>query len=672
MAWWQIHKRDKPGSAGSALLASAALITREQVRSVVGRRHEWQTQGWEWYRTVPELKSGIRWSANALSRARLYIGKIDPDGSSDPVPIDAQATDGDLDPDTVSRLLAPLNELAGGQLGQSELLRRLSVHLDIPGESYLVGFDDPSTGDRRWIVCSPSEISATGGGSGIRVQLPESQASRIDLSLDQCTLIRLWRPDDELAYLPDSPLQGMQEPLRELQGLSAHVLATVDSRLAGAGLMLLSDDVAPATPQQSDGVNPLHSNPVAAALVEAAATSLKNRDSAAALVPLLLTTPGSPKDKLVYESFATSLDENLLPLRESAVKRLAISLDMPPEALTGLADTNHWNAREISEDAIKLNHKPKLGLICDALTSRYFRPAWDALGIQDPETWACFYDVSGIEQRPNRAPEAAEAHSRGVLSDEAYLRELGFSEEDKPDEEEQRRRLLVQVATTNAQLAPAALAALGVDLPTVGQLRQTLPQPPRRSAAHAQPGQSCPATSLRSPRPNWPPPRSPPQQCRWLRVWTGGCGASTWPYAAPSDGPASGSSTTAAEVCGASTEAPRTTRSTFTCAPRNTSSTACSPQHSASSAPPPLARSACTERSTCTCGACCSPASSTSQHTWPVSSPKPTATIRRWPDAHPGPVARLPHAQPRPGRRGGRRPRPGRAPRGRRVPVCCP
>jgi len=502
VAWWQIHKRDKPGSAGSALLASAALITREQVRSVVGRRHEWQTQGWEWYRTVPELKSGIRWSANALSRARLYIGKIDPDGSSDPVPIDAQATDGDLDPDTVSRLLAPLNELAGGQLGQSELLRRLSVHLDIPGESYLVGFDDPSTGDRRWIVCSPSEISATGGGSGIRVQLPESQASRIDLSLDQCTLIRLWRPDDELAYLPDSPLQGMQEPLRELQGLSAHVLATVDSRLAGAGLMLLSDDVAPATPQQSDGVNPLHSNPVAAALVEAAATSLKNRDSAAALVPLLLTTPGSPKDKLVYESFATSLDENLLPLRESAVKRLAISLDMPPEALTGLADTNHWNAREISEDAIKLNHKPKLGLICDALTSRYFRPAWDALGIQDPETWACFYDVSGIEQRPNRAPEAAEAHSRGVLSDEAYLRELGFSEEDKPDEEEQRRRLLVQVATTNAQLAPAALAALGVDLPTVG------PTPADAAPASAQISRPRPA---RSELPRHEPPVAPPE-----------------------------------------------------------------------------------------------------------------------------------------------------------------
>lgn len=506
MAWWKIHKRDKPdGASGSALLASAALITREQVRSVVGRRHEWQTQGWEWYRTVPELKSGIRWSANALSQARLYVGRIDPDGSSEPVPVDAQDTESDLDPETVSRLLAPLNELAGGQLGQSELLRRLSVHLDIPGESYLVGFDDPSTGARRWVICSPSEITSTGGGSGIRVQLPEAQTSRIDLSLDECTLIRLWRPDDELAYLPDSPLQGLQEPLREIQGLTAHILATVDSRLAGAGLAFISDDVTPATPQQSDGANPVHSDPVTAAWVEAAATSLRNRDSAAALVPLLLRVPGSVKDKFDWQSIATQLDEQVLPLREAAVKRLAIGLDMPPEALTGLADVNHWNGWAIDEMGVKLHHRPKLSLVCDALTDRYFRPAWKALGITDPEAWACWYDLSDLEQRPNRAPEAAEAHSRGVLSDTAYLRELGFSGDDLPDEDEQRRRILTQVATTNAQLAPAALAALGIDLPVE-------PATPGTGPGAGSPGEissTNPGSGTELPRNE--PPAAPPE-----------------------------------------------------------------------------------------------------------------------------------------------------------------
>nr|WP_206442010.1 hypothetical protein [Streptomyces boncukensis] len=446
------------------MLASAALVSKDQVRTVVGARQEWQAEGWDFYRAVPELRAGVTWAANGCSRARLYIGRIDPDGSSEPVPVDAEGDD-TTTPEQAAALLAPLEELAGGQLGQSEMLRRFSVLLDVPGESYLLGYDDPETRERRWLVCSPSEVTSAAGGSAIRVQLPESSTARVELPLEKCTLIRLWRPDAELAYRPDSPIQALRDPLRELQGLSAHVLATVESRLAGAGLMLLSDDVAPATPQQSDGPNPLHSNPVAAALLESMATPLKNRDSAAAIVPLLLTTPGSPKDKIEYETFATELDEQVLPLRESAIKRIATGLDMPPEVLTGLAESNHWNAWLSDETGIKLHLEPKLGLIADALTERYFRPAWEALGVPDPENWACWYDTSDLRQRPNRGPEAAEAHSRGVLSDAAYLRELGFSSEDMPDNAEQQRRLLLQLATTSPQLAPAALEALGVTLP---------------------------------------------------------------------------------------------------------------------------------------------------------------------------------------------------------------
>ncbi|MFB6813106.1 hypothetical protein ACFCV8_00965 [Streptomyces sp. NPDC056347] len=465
MAWWKLHKRDKPGgpTAGGTVLASAAIITRDQVRSVVGKGQEWQTQGWDFYRTVSELKSGVRWAANGCSRARLYIGRIDPDGSSRPTPVDAQADD--LSPDLVAQLLAPLEELAGGQLGQSEMLRRFSVHLDIPGESYLVGFDDPASGDRRWLVCSPSEITSTGGGGTIRVQLPESQSARVELSLDDCTLIRLWRPDDEYAYLPDSPLNGLQDPLRELRGLTSHVLATVDSRLAGAGMGVMSDDVAPAAPQQTDGANPVHSDPVTAALIEAMAASLRDRDSASALVPLLLRVPGSVKDKFEWHSFATELDSNLLPLREAAIKRIAIGLDMPPEVLTGLADTNHWNAWLISDDSIKLHLEPKLGLIAEALTDRYFRPAWEALGVPDPEAWACWYDTTDLKQRPNRGPEALEAFGKGLIGASPTRRELGFSDEDAPTDEERNRALVQQIVQAAPTLAPSLLPFLGISIP---------------------------------------------------------------------------------------------------------------------------------------------------------------------------------------------------------------
>ncbi|MGW1838565.1 hypothetical protein ACWCQH_19300, partial [Streptomyces sp. NPDC002067] len=152
------------------------------------------------------------------------------------------------------------------------------------------------------------------------------------------------------------------------------------------------------------------------------------------------------------------------------------------------------------ETGVKLHLEPKLGLIADALTERYFRPAWEALGVPDPEAWACWYDTSDLRQRPNRAPEAAEAHSRGVLSDAAYLRELGFSSEDMPDDEEQRRRLLLQLATTNPQLAPAALSALGVQIPNAAQDTAT-------DAARAPAKVSRPAPAPQLPRSD--PPQLP-------------------------------------------------------------------------------------------------------------------------------------------------------------------
>ncbi|MFF2650594.1 hypothetical protein [Streptomyces sp. NPDC058045] len=500
MAWWKLHKhqRDEPGAPDGPVLASATIITRDQARSVVGRKQEWQAQGWDFYRTVPELKSGIRWAANGCSRARLYIGRIDPDGSSRPTPVDAQ--DEDLSPDLVDRLLAPLEELAGGQLGQSEMLRRLSVHLDIPGESYLVGFDDPKSGERRWLVCSPSEITSAGGGGTIRVQLPESQTARVELSLDETTLIRLWRPDDEFAYLPDSPLNGLQEPLRELQGLTAHVLATVDSRLQGAGLGLISDDVTPASPQQSDGANPIHSDPVTAALIEAASASLRNRDSAAALVPLLLRVPGSVEDKFKWFSFATELDEQVLPLREGATKRVAIGLDMPPEALTGMADVNHWTGWLLSDTGITMHIEPKLGLVCDALNSQHFRPAWEALGVPDPENWACWYDTSDLKQRPNRGPEALEAFQRGLIGAAPTRRELGFSDEDAPTEEERTRAVVQQLMQSVPSLAPALLPYLGINLPQAAAAAVIdAPAPEAVSAAPVRSAIEAPASNRPEP-----------------------------------------------------------------------------------------------------------------------------------------------------------------------------
>jgi hypothetical protein len=490
-SWFKIHRRPKtqvihtgPGGtvrrngagqpetrpAGEAVLASAALISKERVRSVMGARSDWQADAWELYDSVSELRFGVSWIANACSRARLYVGKIDPDGSSDPIPIDADF-DGDDFPNQgltvqqVATLLAPLEELGGGQLGQSEMLRRLSIHLNIPGESYLIGFDDPETNERRWVIASSDEVSSA--GSGIKLQLPDMVNHQIDIDPEASTILRIWRPHPRLAYMPDSPLMALRQPLRELIDISAHITATAESRLAGAGLLFVPDELTTPAPAQSDGVNPLHADPLTAALIEAMAAPLKNRDSASAIVPLVLRGPAEAGNALKHIRFSTEFDQRARELRESAIRRVATGMDMPPEVLLGMGDSNHWSAWQVEESAIKLHIEPLLGLICDALTQHFFQPVLKKMGFGAAEGYAIWYDTTELTLRPNRSPEAMEAYQQGLIGAAATRREMGFADEDAPTDEERARSIATQVALTNANLAPFLLPFLGVSVPGI-------------------------------------------------------------------------------------------------------------------------------------------------------------------------------------------------------------
>lgn len=498
MPFWSIHRRpkhlirrDRAGRviahqvAGSTVMASAALVSKAQVRTVVGRKQDWQRDAWDLYDTVTELRFGVSWIANACSRARLYVGQIDPDGSSEPTPVDLSADEetGAVDLEA-QQAVAVLDELGGGQLGQAEMLRRLAIHLNVPGESYLIGFDeaeaeterdaygqeainvvvsDEGESGRRWLVCSADELQST--GSGLKVVSPDMPNEYIDIDPEQSTILRIWRPHPRVGYNPDSPLLALRQPLRELVDLSAHITASAESRLAGAGVLFVPDELTTPNPEQSEGVNPLHPDAFTAALIEAMAAPLKNRDSASAVVPLVVRGPADKGKELKHISFSTKLDENVQELRESAIRRVATGMDMPPEVLTGLGDSNHWSAWQVEESAIKLHIEPLLGLICDSLTTNLLRPALKALGVQGWQKYAVWYDTGELTMRPNRAPEADTAFANQVISDAAYLRELGFSEEDSPDESERARRLMERVALTNANLAPYLLPRLGIPLP---------------------------------------------------------------------------------------------------------------------------------------------------------------------------------------------------------------
>ena len=450
-----------------ATLASATLVTRDQVRRI-GRRQPWQQEAWQLYEQVGELGFAAQWLGRALSRCHLVVAKADNHGSGDPVPADDSGAAGEL-----------LTRLHEGSGGLGEMLRRMAIHLSVPGETYLIGMEQPDTdpnGDGvRWLVASTDEFS---GGSGKpRVTLPED-GSTVELDPESSTIIRIWQQHPKTAWEADSSVRYCRGILREIHGLSQRVQADIDSRLAGAGVLVIPKSTTLAKTGQSEG-QPVHADQFVEELMEAMITPIKDREDAGAVVPIVIKVPDESVGKVQHLSFSTPFDAKTSDLLQAAIRRFAGSSDLPAEIITGLGDTNHWGAWAISEQAVRMHVEPLMGCIVQALTAEYLWPALRAADEPNPEQWVIWYDTSELVQRPDRSKESQALYDLGELSAEALFRANGFDpENDAPDEAERLRWLATRLVLAQPSLLPQMAGAL--DLPGIAEAQTP---PPRQATA---------------------------------------------------------------------------------------------------------------------------------------------------------------------------------------------
>jgi hypothetical protein len=399
----------------------------------------WQDRAWVWYDTIGEYRYACAWVGNLLSRALLF------------------AAEGGLptkNPDAVGAMEA----LFGGHDGQREMLRQLGIQFTVAGEAYIVGEDggeDP--GDRWWVVAA-SEITKNGDTWKVGKK-----------AVDDPLVMRLWRPHPRANNKPDSPSRAILPILSEIDGLTKHVSAQIDSRLAGAGILLLPDGISFSTTASSEGGEKSVTgelDPFLEELMETMMLAIRDRSDASALVPIILQAPGEHLDKVRHVVFSTPLDEQSIELRKEAIRRLALGMDMPPEILTGTGEINHWGAWQVEEASIKAHTEPLLHIITDSLTEGYLRPYLEASGMSEEEArnFTIQADTSAMRLRPNRSKEAIELYDRALLSKEATVRENGFDEADIMSDEEITEFFTQKVAggSTTPELVAEALRILGV------------------------------------------------------------------------------------------------------------------------------------------------------------------------------------------------------------------
>lgn len=432
----------------------------------------WQDEVYYFLLNCGELASGNQWVANALSRVELRVVEVKADGATEPT--------------TNVTALAALNALFHGEIGQSQMLRAFGYHLTTPGEGYLVGIpprDGNSAENDWWRVLSYREVKQGQGyweivdKNGEFVKYADGTRDGEDA---QAVVIRIWRPDPMTGVQPFSPVRPAIPILRELEGLTKRVAATIDSRLGGNGVLVMPKETSFTSPltgveQTSLDPNDPMADPFMSNFIEVTLASVQDQGSAASRVPIFLRVPADMVDKVQHITFDSPLDEQALELRDECIRRLAIALDMPPDALTGKGDLNHWNSWLSDEDGIKYHIEPLAKLICDALTTEYLwpllmGPTWTP-GMAVPEDVSRYIveaDTSALRQRPQRSAEAMTLHERLILTDAALARETGFEESDilAIGSDEFKRRLTMKTAdgVTTADLTAAALAVLGVDL----------------------------------------------------------------------------------------------------------------------------------------------------------------------------------------------------------------
>lgn len=484
----------KPAGPLTSLVASAKRITSKNLtggsaaRRSGDQKASWQEDAWEMYDLVGEQRFLASTLAGRLAQAKLFVGTLNPESpSDDPTPLEN------------SKINDVLQAFGNSQAGRTQLLRRQAVNLFVAGDGWFVGIppkllhpeveaDEDGTfkpyprggtkskasdddddefdlgsvrlDDLEWRMLSVSEVSTSASTGKVKLKVLEG-GQDLEVSPDDVYLIQVWRPHPRRWWEADSPTRASLPVLKELVGLTMHVSAQVDSRLAGAGILVVPASAQRALQVAAGQTDENATDQFTEALMEAMLTPIADRSNASAVVPLVVTVPDETVDKFQYISFATHLDSEARALRDEAIRRLALGQDAPPELLLGTSGMNHWGAWLTQEDTVTTHIEPPLALICDALTTQYLWPVLEQMGVEDHENYVIWYDVRHMISRPTIGTDALALHERDAISDDALRRTMGFDDEDAPEKQDDSDRV-AEIVLAMVQANPALISRPGL------------------------------------------------------------------------------------------------------------------------------------------------------------------------------------------------------------------
>lgn len=456
----EIRVRRKSGDVES-LTAAGFRITRQDVDTLRRLIQPWQARSFSYYDLLGEIKFASQFYSRALGQLRLYVAKKDESGEWIEVGAAKDDAGNELEPEpddiTAKALLERVQDPGGGMSG---LLSQYGRLMFLVGEAYLLVSEDPDNpGMEQWEFLSTDECRVQ-GNIVMRFRAPSmltednkladpEDADWSEVTGDKVAAYRFWQRHPRYSMLPDATMQGVLDLCEELIILTRAVRSRARSRLAGSGLLILDESIT-TTPLEAGHDEDPAEDPFLADLVEAMTKPIVNEGSASAVVPLVarLKVPEgkSVKDLVAHIQIIDPMQ--LYPetgLRRECIERIGIGLDMPPEALVGLTDANHWTGWMIDEQTWKHHLQQKAEQLVDDMTAAYLRPALKDSQVEDWTVFAVRYDASAVINHPDRAKDFKDGHAALVIGDRALREAIGASEDDAPTPEELARGIGIKV-----------------------------------------------------------------------------------------------------------------------------------------------------------------------------------------------------------------------------------
>ena len=443
----------------------------------------WQSEAWEYYDAIGEIKYAFNLVASVVSRIGLYTGVIH---SQTDAPLPTERSEGVISPrlaDAAQRALAALSSAYGGQPG---LLRDAALNFSVVGECYLVQLPARAGSGlpESWDIRSIDELQVDSSGNYVIIPRKDLMPGASGMSgmmkgtipLPSTAFVgRMWRAHPRFSEDADCSLKGLLDLCSELLLLNRTFRATARSRL-NAGALYIPDGLAvaaspdPNLPYDSD-VDPSSTADEAAddfetQLLDAMTTPIRDEDSASAVVPLIIRGPADLGDKIKQFKFERSFDPALAARADRVLERILQGIDVPKDVVTGLANVKYSNALQIDESLYKAHIEPLMLLIVDALTVMYLRPYLLAAQFtpDEVEKVCIWYDPSRVATRNDRAGDADAGYDKMIISSEAWRRAHGFSDTDAPTSTELGIRLLADKGQFSPDFTEAIMGTVAPEM----------------------------------------------------------------------------------------------------------------------------------------------------------------------------------------------------------------